>query len=651
MDDEIHNRKGEKMSKKRMNAMLGCVTALCMTCTTMSNAIVFAQDHIQTFVDEENKNVCSINGTEYASLKEAVEQAKAGETISLLSNVTEDVTLNKDIIIDGQDQYEIQGEFTLRQGTLQNLTITPNAANTSGSLLTLGSGEQTKIKMDNVTLKYSVTNRATGSAETVSGNKADITIQNCLFANEANNNGVTELAPEWSYELFVNEQADAGKITFINNEFNGAFRTMLSNSSGNMLIENNKFINSVFSVANGPTSGAAGDATSITTSTATNNHLVIRNNEFNNAGSIFFQTQIEFNGNKFITDKFENYIQAHDKIAEQVDLRNNSFETGNNDLIIFDKAKAPILLPAGQEAVCGWVYFKTPDESRPNDYSDYKYMYNQDGTITFKPQSDVALDQFLNQNKGNIQVGNHDTVLIEKDLKIDTLSIDKDTNINFEIQKDASLEISKEMNVSGSVKIDGEGKFKVAENGKLNINEDATLGISKDTTFENNGEIKNDGTFEIIDAVTGGGSSSQKEELNPVYRAYNPGNGEHLYTTNEAEYKRVVILGWHDEGIAFMAQKDDKDGLALYRLYNPNEGLHHYTQDEKERTALLALGWKDEGIAWYTSKKPMHHPVYRLYNPNDGHHHYTMDGHEKDVLVSLGWNDEGVAFRTAPIEK
>ena len=631
-----------------MNAMLGSITALCMTCTTMSNAIVFAQDDIQTFVvDAKNKNVCSINGTEYASLNEAIEQANAGNTIDLLSNVTEDVKVNKNIVIDGKNQYEIQGVTTVQQGTLQNLTLTPNTENKNGSLLVLGSGEKTKIKLEHVTLNYSVTNRSGGSAATVSGNKADITIHNCLFTNKPNNNDVTVSAPEWSYGLYINGQSDEGKITFTNNEFNGAFRTMLPSCSGNMLIENNKFINSVFSVANGPTGGAGGDATSITTSAAANNHLVIRNNEFNNAGSIYFQTQIEFEGNKFITDKFENYIQASGRIAQKVDLRNNSFETGENDLVILDIAQTPILLPAGQEAVSAWHFFDTPEAIRPQDYSDYKYMYNQDGTITFKPQSDVALDQFFNQNKGNIQVGNNDTVLIEKDLKIDTLSIDKDTNINFEIKKNASLEISKEMEVSGGVKISGEGTFKLAENGKLNIKEDATLGISKDTEFENKGEIKNDGTFEIIDSAQGGGSTVK---LNPVYRAYNPNNGEHLYTVDEKEYKHVASVGWDAEGVAFMAE-EEKNGQALYRVYNPNSGLHHYTLDEKEKNTLVALGWRDEKVAWYTSKKPQSAPVFRVYNPNDGNHHYTMNKQEKDALVSFGWHDEGLAFRTAPIEK
>ncbi|MDO4663690.1 MAG: hypothetical protein Q4A59_02270 [Erysipelotrichaceae bacterium] len=145
----------------------------------------------------------------------------------------------------------------------------------------------------------------------------------------------------------------------------------------------------------------------------------------------------------------------------------------------------------------------------------------------------------------------------------------------------------------------------------------------------------------------GGGGSIQK--LSRVYRAYNPNNGEHLYTLDEKEYKHVTSLGWHDEGVAFMAETE-KNGQALYRVYNPNSGLHHYTSDENEKNMLVSLGWDEEGIAWYASNKPQSAPVYRVYNPNDGQHHYTMDGHEKDVLVSLGWTYEGIAFKTAPIE-
>lgn len=133
-----------------------------------------------------------------------------------------------------------------------------------------------------------------------------------------------------------------------------------------------------------------------------------------------------------------------------------------------------------------------------------------------------------------------------------------------------------------------------------------------------------------------------------VYRAYNPNNGEHLYTANYDEFRTITNIGWHDEGIAFMTESA-KEGLPLYRVYNPNSGLHHYTIDENEKNTLVSLGWKDEDVTMYTSAKPQCAAVFRVYNPNGGQHHYTKDANEKNVLVSLGWHDEGIAFRTAEI--
>lgn len=133
-----------------------------------------------------------------------------------------------------------------------------------------------------------------------------------------------------------------------------------------------------------------------------------------------------------------------------------------------------------------------------------------------------------------------------------------------------------------------------------------------------------------------------------VYRAYNPNNGEHLYTANYDEFRTITNIGWHDEGIAFMTESA-KDGNPLYRVYNPNNGLHHYTIDENEKNVLVSLGWKDEDVTMYTSKKPQCAAVFRVYNPNGGQHHYTKDANERNVLVSLGWKDEGIAFRTAEI--
>ena len=158
---------------------------------------------------------------------------------------------------------------------------------------------------------------------------------------------------------------------------------------------------------------------------------------------------------------------------------------------------------------------------------------------------------------------------------------------------------------------------------------------------------------------TGGSGGSTSKPTNPnaptqqvenaVYRAYNPYNGEHLYTTNYQEFKVITKNGWDDEGIAFMSESKEK-GQAVYRVYNPNSGLHHYTTNANEKNALVSLGWNDEGVAFYTSKNPKDTPVYRVYNGNDGNHHYTMNANEALALISMGWKNEGIAFLTAPMK-
>lgn len=137
----------------------------------------------------------------------------------------------------------------------------------------------------------------------------------------------------------------------------------------------------------------------------------------------------------------------------------------------------------------------------------------------------------------------------------------------------------------------------------------------------------------------------------PVYRAYNPFSGEHLFTVSTAEYEKVGNAGWTKEGIAF--QVPVKSESPVYRLYNPNGsttdgvivGDHHYTTSAVEKDYLISAGWIYEGIVFYSCDE---HEVknYRLYNPNAnaGAHHYTVSEGEVAYLVSVGWRDEGVGF-------
>ena len=128
-----------------------------------------------------------------------------------------------------------------------------------------------------------------------------------------------------------------------------------------------------------------------------------------------------------------------------------------------------------------------------------------------------------------------------------------------------------------------------------------------------------------------------------MYRLYNPNSGEHFYTANAGERDLLASLGWHDEGIGWIAPATSN--TPVYRLYNENGGEHHYTTSVAERDMLVSLGWNDEGIGWY-SDDAQTVPLYRQYNPNSfaNNHNYTTSLGENDWLVSIGWRAEGIGW-------
>lgn len=135
-----------------------------------------------------------------------------------------------------------------------------------------------------------------------------------------------------------------------------------------------------------------------------------------------------------------------------------------------------------------------------------------------------------------------------------------------------------------------------------------------------------------------------EEDRLPLYRVYNPNNGEHLYTLSETEAQGLIEQGWQDEGIGWHA--GETEGKAAYRLYNPNSGEHFYTLDVNEYDSVANAGWKKEGIAFYAAEDT-EIPVYRVFNPNAqaaGSHHYTLSATENSWLIQQGWRAEGTAF-------
>lgn len=131
----------------------------------------------------------------------------------------------------------------------------------------------------------------------------------------------------------------------------------------------------------------------------------------------------------------------------------------------------------------------------------------------------------------------------------------------------------------------------------------------------------------------------------PLYRAYNPQSGAHLFTHNQQEVQNAVQkLGYRQEGTAGHIMKNQQSGtVPLYRLLGPN-GDHLYTSNAAEVQQAQAQRYSNEGVAGYVaqSQQPGTQPLYRLANPNNGQHTYATDANERQQLISQGWRDEGV---------
>ena len=356
-------------------------------------------------------------GTVYTSLAAALAAATDGSTIVLEGNVVENVAVDKDVVVDGKGEYAISGHTELRKGTLQNLTLT----SVNSNVLTVGNtAADTNITMSGVTVKYPLTTAYNDTASRVlGGNNAAITIVDCLFTNDAQNNGVQYDAPQWSYGLYMNGQGSEGSLTFEHSMFKGAFRTMLPNINGKVTVKDSRFENSVFSVSPAPTGGSGGEATCITSAdTGDATGFVIIGNTFDNAGSFYFQRTAGANvsGNEFDFDTFAHYIQVRGAAAAPLDLSDNRFTVGQNKLVSIDTTAAPIILPAGQRAVAYWAWDETPADMKPADYLTYEYAYSQDGSKSFYPGSFGALQAFINPAAGNIGVGEGESIYLQADI-------------------------------------------------------------------------------------------------------------------------------------------------------------------------------------------------------------------------------------------
>ena len=134
----------------------------------------------------------------------------------------------------------------------------------------------------------------------------------------------------------------------------------------------------------------------------------------------------------------------------------------------------------------------------------------------------------------------------------------------------------------------------------------------------------------------------------PVYRMYNPINGEHLYTTDAHEVSVIYQNhGWGYEGIGWFTADV---GTPVYRLYNAGLANHLYTSDLNEINVLTSeFGWvldnDGQPVMYSSDDDEWATPVYRVYNESlRGLHHLTTDEDEYEALPEYGWDQEGVSM-------
>jgi hypothetical protein len=125
-----------------------------------------------------------------------------------------------------------------------------------------------------------------------------------------------------------------------------------------------------------------------------------------------------------------------------------------------------------------------------------------------------------------------------------------------------------------------------------------------------------------------------------VHRTYNPGSGEHFYTSTRGE---GAGLGFNEEAANyFYLSSAPAPGLVPLHRCLMNYGKHFYT------TAPNCEGvtpGTEEATMGFLSTTPQCGavPLFRSYNPGSNDHFYTTDPVEHARAThGGGWNDEGI---------
>jgi hypothetical protein len=124
----------------------------------------------------------------------------------------------------------------------------------------------------------------------------------------------------------------------------------------------------------------------------------------------------------------------------------------------------------------------------------------------------------------------------------------------------------------------------------------------------------------------------------PLHRLFNASNGDHFYTTSDAERDNAIAkFGYVSENEAcFVPAAAAAGTTALHRLLNNTNGDHFYTTSIAERdNAIAQFGYHSEGIACQVRTSPATGttPLFRLWNASNGDHFYTTSTTERNAAI------------------
>lgn len=125
---------------------------------------------------------------------------------------------------------------------------------------------------------------------------------------------------------------------------------------------------------------------------------------------------------------------------------------------------------------------------------------------------------------------------------------------------------------------------------------------------------------------------SLPSDRNPVYRLFNPSNGDHLYTKSIDEVTSAVKNdGYKFEGIGFMEPKSGNSLVSVHRFYQPSTGNHFYTASLPEKNDVMRTDYRYEGVAFNAAcfggcenRANETVNIHRFYNGRD--HFYSITG-------------------------